>query len=121
VGIGSDCSRNQPERTRQQKHIVEVRIGRDEDELHRVYPPTIERNRKLKGDRNDTHQADLAEANQSRHSGLRCQLQLTRARNGGGGDHDATLSRVSRRKPPRARFISAPLKGGSVKPLIARD
>ena len=33
-------------------------------ELHRVYPPTTEGNRKLKGDGNDTHQADLAEANQ---------------------------------------------------------
>jgi hypothetical protein len=35
-------------------------------ELHRVYPPTTEPegNRKLKGDGNDTHQADLAEANQ---------------------------------------------------------
>ena len=33
-------------------------------ELHRVYPPTTEGNRKLKGNGNDTHQADLAEANQ---------------------------------------------------------
>ena len=33
-------------------------------ELHRVYPPATQGNRKLKGDGNDTHQADLAEANQ---------------------------------------------------------
>ena len=58
----------------------------------------------------------IATLGASRRSGLRYQLQLPRARNGGGGDHDATLSRVSRRKPPRARFISAPLKGGSVNP-----
>ena len=33
-------------------------------EIHRVYPPATQGNRKLKGDGNDTHQADLAEANQ---------------------------------------------------------
>ena len=33
-------------------------------ELHRVYPPATEGNRKLKGDGSDTHLSELAEANQ---------------------------------------------------------
>ena len=31
-------------------------------ELHRVYPPATQGNRKLKGDGNDTHQSELGEA-----------------------------------------------------------
>ena len=36
----------------------------DPAELHRVYPPAAAGNGKLKGAGNDTHQADLMEANQ---------------------------------------------------------